>query len=86
MSDLTVNLHLASQYTYTSNNVPFGGYKTSGWGRELGSCESRPDSCGPIDLPLIRVHCNFSDGLEEYLSIKAVHWNYGERVEFPLKL
>ncbi|KAK4046601.1 hypothetical protein OIV83_005971 [Microbotryomycetes sp. JL201] len=52
-----------NQYTYTSNNAPFGGYKSSGWGRELGSY-----------------------GLNEYLAVKAVHWNYGEKVDFPLKL
>ncbi|KAL8283623.1 hypothetical protein RQP46_005418 [Phenoliferia psychrophenolica] len=52
-----------NQYTFTANNVPFGGYKTSGWGRELGSY-----------------------GLEEYISVKAVHHNFGEVIEFPLKL
>ncbi|ORY77646.1 aldehyde dehydrogenase [Leucosporidium creatinivorum] len=52
-----------NQYTFTANNVPFGGYKTSGWGRELGSY-----------------------GLEEYINVKAVHWNMGERTEFPCKL
>lgn len=41
----------------------FAGYKTSGWGRELGSY-----------------------GLDEYTSVKAVHWNYGDRIEFPAKL
>ncbi|KAM0791953.1 hypothetical protein ACM66B_004204 [Microbotryomycetes sp. NB124-2] len=45
------------------NNAPFGGYKMSGWGRELGSY-----------------------GLDEYTCVKAVHWNYGEKVDFPLKL
>ncbi|KAK4702422.1 hypothetical protein P7C70_g3797, partial [Phenoliferia sp. Uapishka_3] len=52
-----------NQYTFTANNVPFGGYKTSGWGRELGSY-----------------------GLEEYISIKAVHHSFGEQIDFPLKL
>ncbi|KAK4049250.1 hypothetical protein OIO90_005539 [Microbotryomycetes sp. JL221] len=52
-----------NQYTMSSNNAPFGGYKTSGWGRELGSY-----------------------GLQEYLSVKAVHWNYGERIDFPVNM
>ncbi|KAM0756329.1 aldehyde dehydrogenase [Meredithblackwellia eburnea MCA 4105] len=52
-----------NQYTFTGNNIPFGGYKTSGWGRELGSY-----------------------GLENYLSVKAMHYYYGEPIEFPLKL
>lgn len=52
-----------NQYTFTANNVPFGGFKTSGWGRELGSY-----------------------GLEEYISVKAVHYNFGERIDFPPKL
>lgn len=39
------------------------GYKTSGWGRELGSY-----------------------GLEEYISVKAVHHNFGDKIEFPAKL
>ncbi|SCV73367.1 BQ2448_7293 [Microbotryum intermedium] len=49
-----------NQYSYTSNNAPFGGFKASGNGRELGSY-----------------------GLDSYLQVKAVHWNYGERVNFP---
>jgi len=47
-----------NQYLLASNNVPFGGKKQSGIGRELGSY-----------------------ALEEYSSVKAVHWNFGERLD-----
>jgi aldehyde dehydrogenase (NAD+) len=50
-----------NQYNLLSNNVPFGGKKQSGIGRELGSY-----------------------ALEEYTSVKAVHWNIGERLQWPL--
>ncbi|EFI27690.1 aldehyde dehydrogenase [Coprinopsis cinerea okayama7 len=50
-----------NQYNLLSNNVPFGGKKQSGIGRELGSY-----------------------ALEEYTSIKAIHWNFGEKLEWPL--
>ncbi|TFK55757.1 NAD-aldehyde dehydrogenase [Heliocybe sulcata] len=49
-----------NQYNMLNNNVPFGGKKQSGIGRELGSY-----------------------GLEEYMSIKAVHWNFGEKLDWP---
>ncbi|KAJ3764170.1 NAD-aldehyde dehydrogenase [Lentinula raphanica] len=52
-----------NQYNVLSNNVPFGGKKQSGIGRELGSY-----------------------ALEEYTSIKAVHWNIGEKLQWPLSL
>ncbi|KAF8971916.1 aldehyde dehydrogenase domain-containing protein [Flammula alnicola] len=50
-----------NQYIILNNNVPFGGKKQSGIGRELGSY-----------------------ALEEYTSIKAIHWNFGENIEWPL--
>ncbi|THH17943.1 hypothetical protein EW146_g2947 [Bondarzewia mesenterica] len=50
-----------NQYNLLYNNVPFGGKKQSGFGRELGS-----------------------HALDEYISTKAVHWNYGEKLEWPL--
>jgi len=50
-----------NQYNILNNNVPFGGKKQSGIGRELGS-----------------------HALEEYTSVKAVHWNFGEQLEWPL--
>ncbi|KAI0773836.1 NAD-aldehyde dehydrogenase [Fomes fomentarius] len=50
-----------NQYNLLNNNVPFGGKKQSGIGRELGSY-----------------------ALEEYTSVKAVHWNYGEKLDWPL--
>ncbi|KAJ7273767.1 NAD-aldehyde dehydrogenase [Mycena rebaudengoi] len=50
-----------NQYNGVSNNVPFGGNKQSGIGRELGSY-----------------------ALEEYTSVKAVHWNFGEKLDWPL--
>jgi len=50
-----------NQYNLLNNNVPFGGKKQSGIGRELGSY-----------------------ALEEYTSVKAVHWNFGERLDWPL--
>ncbi|KAJ8086514.1 hypothetical protein PM082_005337 [Marasmius tenuissimus] len=49
-----------NQYNILANNVPFGGKKQSGIGRELGSY-----------------------ALEEYTSVKAVHWNFGEKLEWP---
>uniref|UniRef100_A0A8H7XZ03 Aldehyde dehydrogenase domain-containing protein n=1 Tax=Psilocybe cubensis TaxID=181762 RepID=A0A8H7XZ03_PSICU len=50
-----------NQYNLLNNNVPFGGKKQSGIGRELGSY-----------------------ALEEYTSVKAVHWNFGEKLDWPL--
>ncbi|KAG1753943.1 aldehyde dehydrogenase domain-containing protein [Suillus paluster] len=50
-----------NQYNVLNNNVPFGGKKQSGIGRELGSY-----------------------ALDEYTSIKAVHWNFGEKLDWPL--
>ncbi|KAF9452466.1 aldehyde dehydrogenase [Macrolepiota fuliginosa MF-IS2] len=50
-----------NQYNMLNNNVPFGGKKQSGIGRELGSY-----------------------ALDEYTSVKAVHWNFGEQIEWPL--
>lgn len=50
-----------NQYNILSNNVPFGGKKQSGIGRELGSY-----------------------ALEEYTSVKAIHWNFGEKLDWPL--
>ncbi|OSX60595.1 hypothetical protein POSPLADRAFT_1147983 [Postia placenta MAD-698-R-SB12] len=50
-----------NQYNLLYNNVPFGGKKQSGIGRELGSY-----------------------ALEEYTSVKAVHWNFGEKLGWPL--
>ncbi|PPQ92358.1 hypothetical protein CVT25_008707 [Psilocybe cyanescens] len=50
-----------NQYNILNNNVPFGGKKQSGIGRELGSY-----------------------ALEEYTSVKAIHWNFGEKLEWPL--
>lgn len=50
-----------NQYNLLYNNVPFGGKKQSGIGRELGSY-----------------------ALDEYTSVKAVQWNYGEKLDWPL--
>ncbi|KAF8974222.1 aldehyde dehydrogenase domain-containing protein [Flammula alnicola] len=50
-----------NQYNVLNNNVPFGGKKQSGMGRELGSY-----------------------ALDEYTSVKAVHWNFGEKLDWPL--
>ncbi|KAI0049622.1 NAD-aldehyde dehydrogenase [Auriscalpium vulgare] len=50
-----------NQYNLLYNNVPFGGKKQSGIGRELGR-----------------------NALDEYISVKAVHWNYGEKLDWPL--
>jgi len=49
-----------NQYNLLNNNVPFGGKKQSGIGRELGSY-----------------------ALDEYTSVKAVHWNFGEKLDWP---
>jgi len=50
-----------NQYNILHNNVPFGGKKQSGIGRELGK-----------------------QALDEYTSVKAVHWNFGEKGSWPL--
>jgi len=48
-------------YNILHNNVPFGGFKQSGLGRELGEY-----------------------ALSEYVSVKAVHWNFGEKLDWPM--
>ncbi|KIL70143.1 hypothetical protein M378DRAFT_117042 [Amanita muscaria Koide BX008] len=60
-SELEAGTVWVNQYNLLYNNVPFGGKKNSGIGRELGSY-----------------------ALEEYTSVKAVHWNFGEKLEWPL--
>ncbi|KAI0347037.1 aldehyde dehydrogenase [Trametopsis cervina] len=50
-----------NMYNLLHNNVPFGGKKQSGIGRELGS-----------------------HALEEYISHKAIQWNFGEKLSWPL--
>lgn len=50
-----------NQYDILHNNVPFGGKKQSGIGRELGK-----------------------QALDEYISVKAVHWNFGEKGTWPV--
>ncbi|KZT58784.1 aldehyde dehydrogenase [Calocera cornea HHB12733] len=49
-----------NQYNLLNNNVPFGGFKQSGIGRELGQY-----------------------ALDNYTAVKAVHFNYGEELEWP---
>jgi len=50
-----------NQYNMLNSNVPFGGKKQSGFGRELGRY-----------------------ALDEYTSVKAVHWNFGDTIQWPL--
>lgn len=59
-SELEAGTVWVNQYNILHNNVPFGGKKQSGIGRELGSY-----------------------ALEEYTSVKAVHWNFGEKLSWP---
>ncbi|KAF8639465.1 hypothetical protein AX16_010318 [Volvariella volvacea WC 439] len=60
-SSLEAGTVWVNQYNLLNNNVPFGGKKQSGIGRELGSY-----------------------ALEEYTSVKAIHWNFGEKLDWPL--
>lgn len=48
-------------YNILHNSVPFGGFKQSGIGRELGEY-----------------------ALNEYTNVKAVHWNFGEKLDWPM--
>lgn len=68
-----------NQYNILNNNVPFGGKKQSGIGLfatfDGGCIESHRD-------PLGRELGSYA--LEEYTSVKAVHWNFGEKLDWPL--
>lgn len=35
---------------------------------------------------LLCAHTLTADGLEEYINVKAVHWNISQKIEFPCKL
>jgi aldehyde dehydrogenase (NAD+) len=71
-----------NQYNILNNNVPFGGKKQSGIGTI--------SSLFTVQLCRMLERCVFSGrelgsyALEEYTSVKAVHWNFGERLEWPL--
>jgi aldehyde dehydrogenase (NAD+) len=60
--------------------VPFGGKKQSGIGTR--DQPFRESAAGPNRLLLGRELG--SHALDEYISTKAVHWNYGENIEWPL--
>jgi aldehyde dehydrogenase (NAD+) len=70
-----------NQYNMLCNNVPFGGKRQSGIGAY---CQSLSDA------DLITHVCQIlgrelgSYALAEYTSVKAVHWNFGEKLEWPL--
>lgn len=51
-----------NNYALLSNAVPFGGFKQSGIGRELGV-----------------------DAIKEWTEVKAVHWNIGAKLDWPLR-
>lgn len=66
-----------NQYNLLSNNVPFGGKKQSGIGRLcLLSLLDTLTVCSGRELGVY--------ALQEYTSVKAVHWNYGEKIDWPL--
>jgi aldehyde dehydrogenase (NAD+) len=71
-----------NQYNMLNNNVPFGGKRQSG----IGAFHTY-FTCA---WPLRWLFCWFSGrelgsyALEEYTSIKAVHWNFGEKLGWPL--
>lgn len=66
-----------NQYNLLNNNVPFGGKKQSGIGL---SCLIAIE---PWILCLEGRELG-SYALEEYTSVKAVHWNFGEKLDWPL--
>lgn len=51
-----------NSYALLSNAIPFGGFKQSGIGRELGV-----------------------DAIKEWTEVKAVHWNIGAKLDWPLQ-
>lgn len=66
-----------NQYNLLNNNVPFGGKKQSGIGSLCWmSMNDRIDTFEGRELG--------SYALEEYTSVKAIHWNFGETLDWPL--
>jgi len=75
-----------NQYNILNNNVPFGGKKQSGIGMILYLFDHLSHSCTSIlmhSFSLVGRELG-SYALEEYTSVKAVHWNFGEKLEWPL--
>ena len=80
-----------NQYNLLNNNVPFGGKKQSGIGTDflfvLIVCSP------PLSNVIFPFFCDLvsflsgrelgSYALEEYTSVKAVHWNFGEKLDWP---
>jgi aldehyde dehydrogenase (NAD+) len=71
-----------NQYNVLNNNVPFGGKRQSG----IGVC-----CILLLDDRLITQLAFCISGrelgsyaLDEYTSVKAVHWNFGEKLDWPL--
>lgn len=75
-----------NQYNILNNNVPFGGKKQSGIGMILYLFDHLSHSCTSVlmhSFSLVGRELG-SYALEEYTSVKAVHWNFGEKLEWPL--
>jgi len=67
-----------NQYNLLHNNVPFGGKKQSGIGVSF-PCEKH--EAGLLNVPAGRELGSYA--LDEYTSVKAVHWNFGEKLAWP---
>ena len=76
-------------------NVPFGGKKQSGIGQclidSVRSSSEMSRTHLEISLWVSAVDTFLPSGrelganaLDEYLSVKAIHWNYGDKQEWPL--
>lgn len=71
-----------NQYNILNNNVPFGGKHQSGIGGYIASSALVLSLTRDIYHALGRELGSYA--LAEYTSVKAVHWNFGEKLDWPL--